>query len=197
MLFIRLTRLEIEARRGNWAAVVVAANKVLMDHPDHARATGLKQKAEAIESARARESEYRQALLTVLEEEVRQQRLPMGDLKDLNAHMDRYGREEWARVKDAIAKAGAFRTNEQGIECANEWTRAREAFPSAVERMRSEIWLERAEVEAKGTNWVKALLYAQRALNEKSDHGRARQLRDEADAIEAERLRGAVVRPNP
>jgi hypothetical protein len=43
----------------------------------------------------------------------------------------------------------------------------------------------------KSNNWGKVLIYAERALKEKPDHARARQLRDQADSIEEKRLKQA------
>jgi hypothetical protein len=48
--------------------------------------------------------------------------------------------------------------------------------------------MEQAELAAKGTNWAKALVYSEKALKEKEDHARAKQLRDQADSIEKRRL---------
>jgi len=129
------------------------------------------------------------AMATALDQEVAVERIKVGDMTDFIAHMDRYGREEWAQIKDAIAKAEAFSQNEQGAESLAEWTKVNGLFPAAVQRMRAEIWLEQAELAAKSNNWQRALVHAERALKEKPDHARARQLRDQADSTEEKRLR--------
>ncbi|MBI3413968.1 MAG: hypothetical protein HY043_01400 [Verrucomicrobia bacterium] len=188
ILVMRMEKLEAEARRGNWASVSTLARRVLHDHSAHSRANELKKKADSIESARAAEVAYRKALSGALDREVTSDHVKIGDMTDFIAYMDRYGREEWAQVKDALSKAEAFRSNEQGSESSSEWTKARAQFPSAVQRMRAELWMEQAETEAKNNNWTKALVYAENALKEKPDHVRAKQLRDQADGIEEKRL---------
>ena len=187
ILVMRMDKLEAEARRGNWATVSSLASKVLQDRPDHLRAIELKRKADTIQSAHTAELAYRKTLSNALDREVASNHVKIGDMTDFIAYMDRYGQEEWAQVKDAISKAETFRANEQGEESANEWTRARTLFPSAVQRMRAEIWMEQAELEAKNVNWPKVLICAGNALKEKPDHLRAKQLRDQADEIEEKR----------
>lgn len=188
ILVMRMEKLETDARRGNWTAVSTLAGKVLVDHPDQLRAQELKNKADVIESARIAKLAYQKALSKALDREVASEHVKIGDMTDFVAHMDRYGHEEWAQVKDAISKAEAFKSNEQGIESSNEWARAQAQFPSAIQRMHAEIWMEQAELEAKKNNWAKVLIYAENALKEKPDHVRAKQLRDQADAIEEKRL---------
>jgi tetratricopeptide (TPR) repeat protein len=191
ILAVRLERAEVEARRGNWGTVATLTGKVLQDHPEHARAGELKKKADGIESARRAELAYQQAMSAALNREVTENQIKVGDMTDFIAHMDRYGQEEWTQIKEAIGKAEAFSQNEQGAESLNEWSKAYALFPAAVQRMRAEIWMEQADLAAKSNNWGKALIYAERALKEKPDHARARQLRDQADAIEEKRLRQA------
>jgi len=84
-------------------------------------------------------------------------------------------------------QAEAFSQNEQGAESLSEWSKAYAQFPSAVQRMRAEIWMEQADLAAKATIGARPLIYAERALKEKPDHARARQLRDQADSIEEKR----------
>ena len=139
--------------------------------------------------ARVAELAYRQALSRALDGEIASDHVKIGDMTDFIAHMERYGQEEWTQVKDAISKAEAFRLNEQGAESSNELARAYTQFPSVVQRMRAEIWMEQAEMEVKNTNWAKVLVYAESALKEKPKHVRATQLRDQADVIEEKRLR--------
>jgi tetratricopeptide (TPR) repeat protein len=189
ILVMRMEKLEIEARRGNWATVSNLAGRILRSHPDQSRARELKTKADGIESARFAKLAYQKELSKTLKREVASDHVKIGDMTDFTTHMDRYGQEEWAQVKDAISKADAFRFNEQGAESSNEWAKAVAQFPSAVQRMRAEIWMEQAELEVKNNNWTKALIYAENALKEKPDHVRARQLRDQADAIEEKRLK--------
>jgi hypothetical protein len=184
-------RLEVEARRGNWATVSSLAGTILRFSPGHLRAVELKRKADGIESARLAELAYQQAMSAALNREVTENQIKIGDMTDFIAHMDRYGQEEWAQIKEAISKAEAFSQNEQGAESLNEWSKAYAQFPSAVQRMRAEIWMEQADLAAKSNNWGKALIYAERALKEKPDHARARQLRDQADLIEEKRLKQA------
>jgi tetratricopeptide (TPR) repeat protein len=191
ILAVRLERAEVEARRGNWGTVATLTGKVLQDHPEHARAGELKKKADGIESARRAELAYQQAMSAALNREVTENQIKVGDMTDFIAHMDRYGQEEWTQIKEAIGKAEAFSQNEQGAESLNEWSKAYALFPAAVQRMRAEIWMEQADLAAKSNNWGKALIYAERALKEEPDHARARQLRDQADAIEAKRLKQA------
>ena len=187
ILVMRMDKLETEARRGSWATVSTLAGRVLEDYPDHLRAIEIKKKADAIQSAHTAELTYQKTLSNALTREISSDHVKIGDMADFIAHMDRYGQEEWAQVKDAIGKAETFRTNEQGSESASEWTRARAQFPLAVQRTRAEIWMEQAEVGAKNNNWAKVLLYAGSALKHKPDHVRAKQLRDQADAIEEKR----------
>jgi len=191
ILAVRLERAEVEARRGNWGTVATLTGKVLQDHPEHVRAGELKKKADGIESARRAELAYQQAMSAALNREVTENQIKVGDMTDFIAHMDRYGQEEWTQIKEAIGKAEAFSQNEQGAESLSEWSKAYALFPSAVQRMRAEIWMEQADLAAKSNNWGKALIYAERALKEKPDHARARQLRDQADAIEEKRLKQA------
>jgi tetratricopeptide (TPR) repeat protein len=188
ILAMRLEKLETDARRGNWATVSRLASRVLQDNPDHLRANELKKKADGIESARAAALAYQRAMSEVLNHEVASDYIKTGDMTDFVAHMDKYGQEEWAQVKDAISKAEAFSANEQGVESANEWSKAYTLFPSAVHRMRAEIWMEQADLEVKNNNWTKVLIYVENALREKPDHVRAKQLRDQADPIEKKRL---------
>jgi len=189
ILVLRMEKLEVEARRGNWATVSQLAGRILRNHSDQPRARELKVKADSIESARFAKLAYQKELSKTLKREVASDHVKIGDMTDFLTHMDRYGQEEWVQVKDAISKADAFRSNEQGAESSNEWAKAVAQFPSAVQRMRAEMWLEQAEFEAKNTNWTKALIYAENALKEKPDHVRAKQLRDQADAIEEKRLK--------
>lgn len=188
ILTLRLEKLETDARRGNWTEVSKLASAVLHDYPDHLRAGGLKKKANGIISAHAAELAYQKTMSDVLNREVESDYIKTGDMADLVAHMDKYGQEEWAQVKDAVGKAEAFSSNEQGIESANEWSKVYSAFPSAVHRMRAEIWMEQADLAVKNNNWTKVLIYAENALKEKPDHVRAKQLRDQADPIEKKRL---------
>ena len=188
ILDVRMGRAEVEARRGNWATVATLADKVLQDHPEHVRAGELKTKADAILVARHMELAYQQAMSAALNREVTENQIKVGDMTDFIAHMDRYGQEEWTQVKEAINKAETFSQNEQGAESLSEWSKAYAQFPSAVQRMRAEIWMEQADLAAKSNNWGNALIYAQRALNEKPDLVRAKQLRDEADSIEKKSL---------
>lgn len=187
-LAIRLERLETEARRGNWAIVSKIASRILQEHSNNARANELKRKAEGIEAARSAELSYQQAMSRALKREVASDHVKTGDMTDFIAHMERYGQEEWTQVKNAVRKAEEFRLNEQGTESSEEWTRANAGFAPAVKRMRAEIWMEQAEAEAKGTNWANVLIHAESALKEKPDHARAKQLRDQADALEKARL---------
>jgi tetratricopeptide (TPR) repeat protein len=191
ILAMWIERLEVEARRGNWATVSSLAGTILRVSPEHLRAGELKKKADGIESARLAELAYQQAMSTALNREVTENQIKIGDMTDFIAHMDRYGQEEWAQIKEAISKAEAFSQNEQGAESLSEWSKAYAQFPSAVQRMRAEIWMEQADLAAKSNNWGKALIYAERALKEKPDHARARQLRDQADSIEEKRLKQA------
>jgi len=188
ILAMRLERLEVEARRGNWATVSIVAGKVLQDYPENLRASELKKKADGIESARVAELAYQRALSGALNQEVSSDQIKIGDMTDFIAHMDRYGQEEWAQIKDAVSKAEAFSLNEQGAESLNEWSKATAQFPSAVHRMRAEIWMEQADLAVKNNNWAKVLIYAEKALKEKPEHVRAKQLRDQADTIEKKRL---------
>jgi len=188
ILAVRLERLEVEARRGNWATVSTVAGKVLQDHPENLRASELKKKADGIESARVAELAYQRAMSGALNQEVSSDQIKIGDMTDFIAHMDRYGQEEWAQIKDAVSKAEAFSLNEQGAESLNEWSKATAQFPSAVHRMRAEIWMEQADLAVKNNNWAKVLIYAEKALKEKPEHVRAKQLRDQADTIEKKRL---------
>jgi hypothetical protein len=187
-LAIRLEGLETESRRGNWATVLKIANRILQEHGDNARARELKRKAEGIEAARSAELAYQQTLSRALHREVASAHIKPGDMTDFMAHMERYGQEEWTQVKNAVRKAEEFTLNEQGIESSEEWAKANAGFTSAVKRMRAEIWMEQAEVEAKNTNWANVLIHAEHALKEKPDHARAKQLRDQADALEKARL---------
>ena len=189
ILVMRMEKLEADARRGNWATVSMLAGKILLDHPDQLRARELKTKADGIESARLAKLTYQNELSQTLKMEVASDHIKIGDMTDFIAYMDRYGQEEWAQVKDAISKAEAFRSNEQGTESSNAWAKAIAQFPSAVQRMRAEIWMEQAELEAKNNNWAKVLVYAENALKEKPGHIRAKQLRDQADVIEEKRLK--------
>ncbi len=188
ILAMRLEKMETEARRGNWAMVSILADKILQDNPDHLRASELKKKADGIKSARAAALAYQRAMSAALTNEVARDYIKTGDMTDFVVHMDKYGQEEWAQVKDAISKAEAFSVNEQGVESASEWSKAYTLFPSAVHRMRAEIWMEQADFEGKSNNWTKVLIYAENALREKPDYVRARQLRDQADSIEKKRL---------
>jgi tetratricopeptide (TPR) repeat protein len=188
ILAMRLEKLETEARRGNWSTVSRLSDMILEDHPGHSRANELKKTADGIMSARAAALAYQRALSEVLKHEVANDYIKTGDMTDFVAHMDKYGQEEWAQVKDSVNKAEAFGLNEQGIESSNEWAKAYALFPSAVHKMRAGIWMEQADLAVKSTNWAKVLIYAEKALKEKPDHVRAKQLRDQADLIEKKRL---------
>lgn len=189
ILTVRLERAEVEARRGNWATVAALTGKILQNYPLHMRAGELKKKADGVESARLAELAYQREMSNALDREVSDNQIKVGDMSDFIAHMDRYGQEEWAQVKEAISKAEAFSQNEQGAESLSEWSKAYAQFPSAVQRMHAEIWMEQANLAVKSNNWGKALIFAERALKEKPDHARARELRDQADAIEEKRAK--------
>ncbi len=183
ILALRLEKLETDARRGNWAAVSRLARTILHDYPDHLRASELRKKADGILSAYAAEMAYQKVMADVLAREVNDNYIKTGNLSDLMAHMDKYGFDEWSQVKEAVSKAEAFGLNEQGAESLKEWNSAIKAFPAAINRMRAEIWMEQAESAYKGTNWINTLIYAEQALKQKPDHGRAKELRDQADII--------------
>jgi tetratricopeptide (TPR) repeat protein len=191
ILAVRLGRAEVEARRGNWSTVATLTGKVLQDHPENVRAAELKKKADGIEAASQAEWSYYRTMYAMLNREVTENQIKVGDMTDFIAHMDRYGQDEWAQVKDAISKAEAYSQNEQGAESLSEWSKAIALFPSAVQRMRAEIWMEQADLAAKNNDWAKVLIFAERALKEKPDHVLALQLRDQADAIEEKRLNQA------
>ena len=188
ILIMRLDMMETAARRGNWKTVSTLASKIMVDNPDHLRANQLKKKVDGILSARSAELAYQKTMSDVLRREVESDYIKTGDMTDFIAHMDKYGQEEWAQVKDSVNKAEAFGLNEQGIESSNEWSKAYTLFPSAVHRVRAEIWMEQADLAVKSNNWTKVLIYAENALREKPDHVRAKQLRDQADLIEKKRL---------
>ena len=188
ILTLRLEKLKTDARRGNWTEASKLASAVLHDYPDRLRVGELKTKADGIIAAHAAELAYQKTMSDVLNREVENDYIKIGDKTDLVTQMDKYGQEEWAQVKDAVGKAEAFSANEQGVESANEWSKAYTLFPSAVHRMRAEIWMEQADLESKNNNWTKALIYAENALREKPDHVRAKLLRDQADLIEKKRL---------
>ena len=176
--------IEAEARRGNWAVVSAMAGEVLNAHPGHLRAKVLKEKADSIEGAIASEKAYQLALSDALFRESKSNHIKMGDMSDFAAHMDRYCHEEWAQVLDTVNRAGSLSSEENGADSSNEWAKACAQLSSAVQRMRAEVWVEKAEQEAASTNWAKALIYAENALKEKPGHVEARQLRDQADQIE-------------
>lgn len=183
ILAVRVTRLEMAARRGNWTTVSIVASKILQDNPGHLRATALRIKADGIKSADASEFAYQQAMSKTLDQEAAGGRIQAGDMTDFIAHMDAYGQEEWIQVKDSIAKAEEFRANEQGAESRAEWAKASTLFPEAVKSMRAEIWMEHADLAVKNGNWANALVFAENALKIKPQHVRAMQVRDQADAI--------------
>ncbi len=184
ILAMQMKKIESEARLWNWGLVSSLANNVLSIHPDHKRAVRLKEEAESIMSAYASERAYQQTLSNALVREVASDHVTLGDMSDFTAHMDQYGHEEWAQVKEAIKKAEDLRCDERGSESSSEWMKACAQLPAAVKRMRAEIWMERAEQEVVKTNWSKVLVYSENALKEMAEHIRAKQLRDQADGIE-------------
>ena len=188
ILAMQMEKVESEARRGNWTAVSALAGNVLSGHKDHVRARDLKNKADSIIAASMSEKAYRRILSSALTAEVADDHVKTGDMADFIAHMDRYGFEEWAQIKDAVSKAGNLLCAERGIESSSEWMKACAQLPSAVQRMRAEIWMERAEQEVKNNDWAKVIVYAAKALEEKPELARARMLRDRADGIEEMRL---------
>ena len=188
-LAAQMENIESAARHGNWAKVSSLAGIVLEAYPNHPRAIELKDKADTIEGANASERAYRRALEGALLREKNSEHIELGDMSDFAAHLERYNHEEWTKVLDAVDKAGRLSDEENGIGSSNEWSNACALLSSALQGMRAEVWVASAEQEAASNNWAKALICAEKALKEKPDHIRARELRDQADQIEEMRVR--------
>lgn len=184
ILAMNMATIEIEARRGNWAVVADMAGAVLNAHPGHLRAKVLKEKADSIEGAVAAAKAYQLVLSHALLRESKNNHIKMGDMSDFGAHMDRYSHEEWTQVLDTVNRARSLSSEENGAFSSNEWAKACVQLSVAVQKLRAEIWFEKAEQEAASNNWARALIYAENALKEKPDHVRARRFRDQADQIE-------------
>jgi hypothetical protein len=190
---VLLERLESESRRGNWDTVSILATRCLQRFPDDVRAKELEEEAESAKTALHGELSYQEKIAEALKLEMANGHIKAGDMTDFITHMDKYGKEEWAQVKDAVRKAEVLMSAEQGDESSKEWTRAYEQFPAAVQRMLAETWMDQAEMHANGPSpaWAKVLVCAEKALKEKPDHVRAKELRDLADEMEMKRLKQA------
>ena len=98
----------------------------------------------------------------------------------LDSKMNQYSQLEWSQIKVITNRAEGFRINEQGEESLNEWTKASELLPSALQKLKVGVWMEQAEQEYKNKGWTRVIAITAKVLTETPDNPRAIQLRDKS-----------------